>query len=80
MGIVSHLRFSAQLLSMRMAISDKSVSLIVEGLQRLDDYMKANGVSYTERIPFLNVKSRVGYLLKQERRRLDKIKRRKEKV
>lgn len=62
---------------MRMAISDKSVSLIVEGLQRLDDYMKANGVSYTERIPFLNVKSRVGYLLKQELRKQKKMEKRK---
>ena len=62
---------------MKMAISDKSVSLIVEGLQRLDDYMKANGVSYMERIPYLNVKSRVGYLLKQELRKQKKMEKRK---
>lgn len=65
---------------MKIIISDKSVALIVDGLQKLDDYMKKSGEKYNDRIPFLNVKSRVRYLLTQEKRKQEKIRRRKEKV
>ena len=65
---------------MKIIISDKSVALIVDGLQKLDDYMKKGGEKYNDRIPFLNVKSRVRYLLTQEKRKQEKLRRRKEKV
>lgn len=65
---------------MKIIISDKSVALIVDGLQKLDDYMKKSGEKYNDRIPFLNVKSRVRYLLTQEKRKQEKLRRRKEKV
>lgn len=62
---------------MKLSLSRNELSAVVDGLKRLDGYMRECGASYTERIPFLNAKSKMEYLYKREMRRAEKLKRRK---
>lgn len=63
---------------MKVVLSKTDIEAVVEGLKRLDGYMKGCGVSYDDRIPYLNAKSKIEYLYKRELRKTDKLKRRKE--
>lgn len=62
---------------MKVVLTKQDIEAVVDGLKRLDSYMKGCGVSYNDRIPYLNAKSKVEYLYKREMRRAEKIKRRK---
>lgn len=60
---------------MKVSLSRNELSAVVDGLKRLDGYMRECGASYTERIPFLNAKSKVEYLYKHELRKREKARR-----